>query len=555
MNSSGTLGAELTTVMEAGAEPRADRAVPAIIVRRRWAIPLAIAFLGFVLNTIVAVKMSATYDEASHVQYGAAILKGSTERSSFTFDSKMPISALNALPRAISEVLRARGVAVGFADKLGGLLATRFPTIFGAFGLSLLVYLYAESLYGRVAGLFAQFLFVISPNIIAHSTLATTDLYIALTTILFLYCFRRFLLRSSFANALFAAATLALAQLTKFVATFLYPAVLLFVISLALYSKYGHDKRYRLTLRQIGLLLVLHLVCFVAILNVGFVFDRTFTPLSKYQFRSVTFKSLQQVPFLRAVPLPLPSAYFEGMDWMTYDNGLAPVNMVLLGDVRGPELARSDGFPSYYLAAYGLKEPLGMQLLLLLGLWWTARHRRLADFLVGEWLLLVTAGVILLMLSLFSRSQIGIRHILPVLAIFVILSGGAFADVLTSSWRQRVLLAACLLWTVVSVASYFPHMIPYFNELLTDRRAAYRFLADSNLDWNQDKQEVQDFLRSNPDVVLNPPQPVTGRILVSANFMAGVIPRKADYWVRRNGLKPVAQVGYAHLLFVIPADK
>ena len=29
-----------------------------------------------------------------------------------------------------------------------------------------------------------------------------------------------------------------------------------------------------------------------------------------------------------------------------------------------------------------------------------------------------------------------------------------------------------------------PH-IPYFNELLTDRKMAYHLLADSNLDWGQ----------------------------------------------------------------------
>src|SRR6266699_4615556 len=71
-----------------------------------------------------------------------------------------------------------------------------------------------------------------------------------------------------------------------------------------------------------------------------------------------------------------------------------------------------------------------MQLLLLLALWWTARHRLLADFFTGEGLLLVTAGVFLLMLSLCSNTQIRIRHILPVLVIFVILSGGALADCL-----------------------------------------------------------------------------------------------------------------------------
>ena len=195
-----------------------------------------------------------------------------------------------------------------------------------------------------------------------------------------------------------------------------------------------------------------------------------------------------------------------------------------------------------------------MQVLLLLSLLWIANNRRLANFLTGEWLLLATAGVLLLMLSLFSNTQTGIRHILPVLSIFVILSGGACLDCLRSSWR-RVLLSGCLLWTVISVGTYFPHMIPYFNEILTDRKMAYRLLADSNLDWGQDSWEVQTFLQNNSDVVLNPPQPVAGRILVSANLLAGVGPKRADYWLRRTTEKPIAQVGYAHVLFFVPARK
>src|SRR5258708_16922633 len=113
----------------------------------------------------------------------------------------MPVSAVNVLPRGIGKMLRKRGLALGLADKLSDFRAARYPTMFAAFGLSLLVYLHAKSLFGRLPGLFAQLLFVISPNITAHSTLATTDLYIALATALFLYCFRRFLQHPSTPNA------------------------------------------------------------------------------------------------------------------------------------------------------------------------------------------------------------------------------------------------------------------------------------------------------------------------------------------------------------------
>jgi hypothetical protein len=61
-------------------------------------------------------------------------------------------------------------------------------------------------------------------------------------------------------------------------------------------------------------------------------------------------------------------------------------------------------------------------------------------------------------------------------------------------------------------------------------------------------------MRSNPDVVLDPQHRVTGRVLVGANLMAGVIPSKANYFLRLEGIKPIAQVGYGHFLFLLPAQ-
>ena len=525
---------------------------PAAVGGRRLLLPLGIALLGLLVNIIVAMSMAPTTDEGSHVAYGAAILRGNPNRSVSYLDSKMPVSALNAFPRGVGAFLRDHRIASGraAADILLDLRTPRWATVAAAFGLCLLVFLYAESLFGRTAGLFAQLLFVMEPNITAHSTVATTDLYSAAAVVLSLYCLRRFLLAPSTANAAHTALALALAQLTKFTAAYLY-----IVLAVVLLASLGLEQRCRVAWRQMAVLLALTVAGFLATINAGFLFDRTFTPLSQYKFRSETFRALQQVPGLRAVPLPLPYPYLQGFDWMSYHNstGLNFDNIVLLNEVRGRELSRSDGFPSYYLITYALKVPIGMQVLLILGLVWIFRNRRTAGLLLAnEGLLLITAGVFLAMLSLFSKTQIGIRHILPVLAIGAILSGAAFAEWARFSARRKLFLAGCLLYVVVSVSSYFPHMIPYFNELIPDRKLAYRYLADSNLDWGQNDWLVERFLKSNPDVILDPEQRVAGRILVSANLLAGVSPPKADYFLRLEGLQPIAHVGYAHLLFVAP---
>jgi hypothetical protein len=521
------------------------------------AIPLGIAFLGLVLNIVVASRMSWTTDEGMHLRYGALILRGSPDRWSLYLESKMPVTALNALPYSVGTFLKKhgwRGWTPGPAEGANSVRPGRAATVAASFFLCLLVYFYAKSLYGRVAGLFAQLLYVLSPDMTAHGTLVTTDLYVALGIVLFLYCLRRYLLCPNTPNALLSAATLALAQLTKITAVYLYPVLVIVLVSVALYSKYSRKSPYRLTLRGVAVLSGLSVACFLVFVNVGFAFDRTFTPLTQYHFRSTSFQALQRTPILSQIPLPVPYAYVQGFDLTSYDNATKESfgNIVLFTQVRGAQLSRSDGFRSYYLVAYALKEPIGMQVLFLLGLVWVIRRRRLAEFLAGEGPLLATSAVLLIVCSFFNNTQIGIRHILPVLLIFVIVSGGAFVRFTESSWRRKVLLCGCLAYVAASVGSYFPHMIPYFNEIVHDRKMAYRFLADSNLDWEQNRSEVAAFLKSHPGVVLDPPQPVAGWVLVRANNMAGVTPKKADYWLRQRGLKPIAHVGYADFLFFVP---
>jgi hypothetical protein len=486
----------------------------------------------------VAFQTGRTNDEEDHIRYGAAILRGVADRSSFSYDSKMPVSALNALPGALA--LRNAGAA-------------RCATVLAAFGLCLLVYFYAKSLYGTAAGLAAQLLFVLAPNIGAHSALATTDLYAACGFVLTLYYLRRFLLLPTSRRAAMAAAMLALAQLTKFAALCLYPAIVLALGTVALAERLGWQDRYRLSARAILQFAAFHLVFFLIFVNAAFLLDRPFTPLAKHDFRTPGFQALQRIPVLRAIPLPVPYPYVQGFDMMSYANDNGDGNIMLLGELRGKKQAVSSGFHTYYLVCYALKEPLGMQLLFLLAIAWIVRYRRFEDVLAGELPLLASAGLLILWLSLFSRTQMGIRHILPALVMFVILSGAAFAGWHQFRLPRKILLVGCLLYVAISVGSYYPHLIPYFNEIVHDRKMAYRYLADSNLDWGQDSPLIDAFLQENPDVRLNPGAPVAGRILVSANFAAGIGPEGANYWVRRLGVLPVAHVGYGHLLFLVPA--
>lgn len=504
-----------------------------------------------ILNTVVAVRASTTIDEPHHIEYGSRILHFEPDRLvGGICDSQMPVSALNAAPQVIASYLESHHLFHPIAAALNHFKVVRIPTILATLALDLLVYFWAYDLYGEAAALAACLLCVLSPNLIAHGTLATTDMYHALGVLGSLFFFRRFLLHPTWGHAFLSGLMLALAQITKSFAIVLYVVVYL-AIACVMFRRTAVPS---LTPKRILGFSVIAVVCFVVIINLAFCFDRTFMPLSAYHFETAFFTRLQTTPLLARVAVPFPYPFLQGLDMMkrSEETGRTFGDIYLLGELRDPSSPDFRGFKSYYAVALFYKEPIALQLLFLWGLVWVWKNRSLGDFLLGEGLLLTAAAILVVWLSFFSKAQIGIRHILPALAIETVIAGAAFSNFSSKPWPQKAILSILVLWLAGSVASYYPQMIPYMNEWVRDRRFSYKILSDSNLDWEQDEAVVDEFLRKNPDVVLDPKTPVAGRILVRANRLTGVYRwDSAAYLAQRY--QPVAQVGYAHFLFVIPA--
>jgi hypothetical protein len=104
-------------------------------------------------------------------------------------------------------------------------------------------------------------------------------------------------------------------------------------------------------------------------------------------------------------------------------------------------------------------------------------------------------------------------------------------------------------WAIVSALSYHPHYMSYFNELIGAGRNAFRFLADSNLDWEDRSYDIAHYAAAHPDrtLVVEPETPQAGWILVSANKLVGVHDERYR-WLREN-FEPVDHVGFSYLLF------
>jgi hypothetical protein len=433
----------------------------------------------------------------------------------------------------------------------------RVASVLALLLLNFTVYRWADELYGPAAGLACSIMVVLSPNLIAHGTLAATDGYFALGVLGSLYCFRKYLLCPTLRNAGLSGLTLALAQTTKPFAIYLYPIVYLFLVLAALIKRRTASS---LTPKELILYAGISAASLVAVIDVSYCFDRPFTPFRSYHFVSFPFIHAQQI--VQAAPggwrirVPLAYPFLQGLDMMKFNetHGTTYGNVYLLGELRSASDPLVRGFKSYYAVALVFKEPIALQVLVVLGLLGIRKKRSVEDIVWGEGLLIAAASALILWLSFFDKAQIGIRHILPALAIGVVIAGAAFSNFASFSRTRKGALGLLLLWLCVSTLSYYPHLIPYMNEWVIDRRLAYRILGDSNLSYGQNADLVQDFLKRNPDVILNPETPTCGRVLIDTNRLLGISPRDKEplSWALRY--HPMAHVGYAHLLYFIPAD-
>jgi hypothetical protein len=509
--------------------------------------------LSFFLFNILSVQgHDWTYDEPEHYQYGMNLLNGDSTRFD---DSKMPVSAWNALPARLADVLPESPMKVYLKElSIARLMTTLFSMV-----VAFLVFYWARELYGWIPALFSLGLYVLDPNIIAHSQLVTTDLYVTGMVLFSFFWLWRLANDRTWQNGFWLVVLLGLAQLTKYTAVSLYG---LFAVALLVYDWSSLKKTFEtgywqgirgMLWQYIRYALVVVTVSLI-IINVGFLFNRTFTSLRDYSFRSGLFRSIQpKVSFI--VPVPYP--YLEGLDWVIQrertNTGFGRI--YLLGETRFAE-----GFPGYYFIASLLKVPIATQMVLFgaLAMYLLDMQRR-RKFLRNEWFLLWPVLFYTLYFNFFYRAQMGIRFYLVIFPLLYVFAGGLFIHWRDFGRKQKLAVLALGVYLTVSVLSYYPSYLSYFNEIVWDRKTAYRYLADSNLDWGQDGLRLKGYLAEHPTVRQAPQKPgllaETTTYYLEINLFLGITTEPATFeWLREN-FEPVGMIASSYLLFEITPDQ
>ena len=157
----------------------------------------------------------------------------------------------------------------------------------------------------------------------------------------------------------------------------------------------------------------------------------------------------------------------------------------------------------------------------------------------------------LVYMSFFYSTQVGIRHILIIFPLLFVFAGFLFQKML--SGRLFPIIAIAATWELVSVATYFPHFLPYTNEFIWNKKNAWKKIADTNLCYREGGCYLHDYLATHKNAVYEPAQPVSGLVVVEVNDYLGVQEnsRHGRYdWLR--GLEPVDHIHSQYLIFDVP---
>jgi len=377
-------------------------------------------------------------------------------------------------------------------------------------------------LWGIRSAWCATLLWCFSPNVLAHGQMLTPDIGVTSLSLAAGYLYWRWTRNPTWPSAVLMGAVLGMALLAKTNAIVLYGVLPL----TAFFGAVTHLESPGI--RKLVSQLAVSVGMAIYIVNLGYGFDGSFTPLNRYEFASQSFRGPDakeignrfQDSAIGVIPVPFPKAFLDGIDLQRrdFENGHARTKTYWRGEWY------DHSWWWYYLYATAVKSTLGIGVLLLISCViqcmnskWIAspsvanildpasgsqseQHvSTYRSWINGDMLSLILPGIALFAIA-SSQTGFGhaLRYVVPAFPFAMVFASGA----LRVGVRSRALLqvaAIALTFHVCSSVAVFPHSLAYFNELAGGPVNGHAHLLDGNLDWGQDLLYLEEWMKKHPE--------------------------------------------------------
>lgn len=474
-------------------------------LERRWVIVAGVALLLFILIAQLAYSVSQeslTWDEGDHIYAGYMSVK----HGDFGLNPEHPplvkmVAAIPLLfmhpqePPLQNRYFKAEAY-LGGADFLfkndfermifrAKMAVTIFPLL-----LALLVFLTAREMFGTGAGFIALILVVFEPNLLAHGAVVATDTAAACFMLASIYAFYRYVKVPSWSRAALMGLAVGFFSISKHSAILLGPMIVALAITeLIRRRKAGEEGRMKQGVRLVGAI-TLAIVIAAAMLWTCYGF--------RYQARP---DGLQLNPPMAHALKGVKPSEAKIVSKMAQWHVLPESYLYGLADVRSVANAwpsymfgkiYAHGVWFYFPVAFVIKATLATLILMLITAFaiFTGELRGWREILF-----LTIPPAIYFYVSMTSKLNIGIRHILLVFVFVLVLAAGAAWSLIQKNRLWAYPIAVLVLFHVISSVRAFPtSYIPYANELWGGPSQVHKYLTDSTTDWGQQLKGVKRYV-------------------------------------------------------------
>jgi hypothetical protein len=354
--------------------------------------------------------------------------------------------------------------------------------------VALLIFLATREMFGSGPAFMALTLVTFDPNILAHEAVLGTDMGLSCFMFAGVYAFYRYVKAPSIPRLVLTGLATGLALASKHTGILVFPMLLLLAV-----SEFVRDRNSTVGAGKRAFSSVTSLVAIGAIaITVLWAF---------YGFRYAARPGGMQLnPRLAEYVQPLRPHEAQLVSAMARWHLLPESYLYGLADVRltadyyssylfGKVYAHGVWF--YFPSAFVIKSTLTFLLLLGIAIYAIA-IRKFTCW--REILFLTLPPAIHFAVATTSRINIGVRHILPVYLFLYVLIAGAAWTLIREKRQWAYVIAALVLFQVVSSARAFPVYIAYSSEIWGGPSQTYRYLSDSNVDWAQQLHATKRYL-------------------------------------------------------------
>ncbi len=483
------------------------------------------------------------------------------------WDGTMPVSALNVLADQLYLLIEPnpKFPEVFPYATINRPAAASLPSI--ALGALLVLAIWGAGRFflGTVGGLFAAFLAATEPNLMGNSRWITTDIPATLMFFAVLVAIACFVEKPTLRRFYFMAAIVALAQITKVTNLILIGFAGLAVCWVELSTWRNAIRTIQnldktpVAAEQKPASAIINAVFGVSLKGSFLIVAALFALQLAYSGYdpdiAVQIESEPELvetwvtPFWALRPLvPAPYSLTVGQARLHNHLGHSAFfwgNHYTHGDWR------------FFPFAVLVKTPLPLLLLALCGLGF---YRKIPRAL---WLILFASAVYFLYFCFLVNVNIGLRHVLQVYPAMILLAAFGAQQLWSYTLLPQYnkikkplfgLIALLLVWSGSIVVFTYPHYASYFNPLVGGPYEGWKYLSDSNVDFDQDRNQIHEWIaQQETPVHLHPRTPVSGTIVTRALLLNGITAedREAMAWLREEH-EPVARLSPAVFVYEVP---